>query len=134
MAISGPKFLCHSHLFDFDGVECFGDAGLPPEKQICRLWRYHYFSYCPGGIYFGTCYNEGQNIVQNAQSLLSLHYGRFEVIVINDGSKDDTLEKLIQSFELEKNKLRLQSGDRNQTCQRSIQIPKHVLSAIDRHR
>lgn len=40
-------------------------------------------------------YNEGQNIVQNAQSLLSLHYGKFEVILINDGSKDDTLEKLI---------------------------------------
>jgi biofilm PGA synthesis N-glycosyltransferase PgaC len=56
----------------------------------------------PGVSILAPAYNEGQNIVQNAQSLLSLHYGKYEVILINDGSKDDTLEKLIQSFELEK--------------------------------
>jgi poly-beta-1,6-N-acetyl-D-glucosamine synthase len=47
-------------------------------------------------------YNEGQNIVQNAKSLLTLHYGKFEVIIVNDGSKDDTLEKMIESFGLVK--------------------------------
>ncbi|MBA4298901.1 hypothetical protein SAMN03080617_00509 [Algoriphagus alkaliphilus] len=56
----------------------------------------------PGVSILAPAYNEGQNIVQNAQSLLSLHYGKFEVILINDGSKDDTLEKLIHFFELEK--------------------------------
>lgn len=56
----------------------------------------------PGVSILAPAYNEGQNIVQNAQSLLSLHYGKFEVIIINDGSKDDTLEKLIHSFELER--------------------------------
>jgi poly-beta-1,6-N-acetyl-D-glucosamine synthase len=56
----------------------------------------------PGVSILAPAYNEGQTIVQNAQSLLSLHYGKFEVILINDGSKDDTLEKLIQFFELEK--------------------------------
>jgi biofilm PGA synthesis N-glycosyltransferase PgaC len=56
----------------------------------------------PGVSILAPAYNEGQSIVQNAQSLLSLHYGKFEVILINDGSKDDTLDKLIQSFELEK--------------------------------
>lgn len=56
----------------------------------------------PGVSILAPAYNEGQSIVQNAQSLLSLHYGKFEVIIINDGSKDDTLQKLIDSFELEK--------------------------------
>lgn len=56
----------------------------------------------PGVSILAPAYNEGQSIVQNAQSLLSLHYGKFEVIIINDGSKDDTLAKLISSFELEK--------------------------------
>lgn len=56
----------------------------------------------PGVSILAPAFNEGQSIVQNAQSLLSLHYGKFEVILINDGSKDDTLEKLIRSFELEK--------------------------------
>lgn len=56
----------------------------------------------PGVSILAPAYNEGQSIVQNAQSLLSLHYGKFEVILINDGSKDDTLEKLIKHFELER--------------------------------
>ncbi len=56
----------------------------------------------PGVSLIAPAYNEGSNIVQNAKSLLSLHYGKFEVIVVNDGSKDDTLEKLVEFFELEK--------------------------------
>ncbi len=54
----------------------------------------------PGVSILAPAYNEGQSIVQNAQSLLSLHYGKFEVILINDGSKDDTLQKLIEAFQL----------------------------------
>ncbi len=56
----------------------------------------------PGVSILAPAYNEGESIVQNAQSLLSLHYGKFEVILINDGSKDDTLQKLIGAFQLEK--------------------------------
>lgn len=47
-------------------------------------------------------YNEGMTIVENVRSLLSLHYVNYEVMVVNDGSKDDTLEKLIKSFNLQK--------------------------------
>lgn len=56
----------------------------------------------PGVSILAPAYNEGQSIVQNVQSLLSLHYGKFEVILINDGSKDDTLQKLIDGFHLVK--------------------------------
>lgn len=47
-------------------------------------------------------YNEGKTIVDNAKSLLALHYNNFEVLIINDGSKDDTLQKLIDAFDLKK--------------------------------
>lgn len=47
-------------------------------------------------------YNEGATIIENVRSLLSLHYNNLELIVINDGSKDDTLEKLIGAYSLEK--------------------------------
>ena len=47
-------------------------------------------------------YNEGDVVVDNLKSFLSLQYPKFEVIVVNDGSKDDTLEKLIDNFDLKK--------------------------------
>jgi len=47
-------------------------------------------------------FNEGTNVVYNVQSLLSLTYPKFEVVIVNDGSTDDTLEKLIKEFELVK--------------------------------
>ena len=47
-------------------------------------------------------FNEGVNIVYNVKSLLSLTYPKFEIIIINDGSTDDSLSKLIKEFELVK--------------------------------
>jgi cellulose synthase/poly-beta-1,6-N-acetylglucosamine synthase-like glycosyltransferase len=47
-------------------------------------------------------YNEEKTIVESVRSLLSLEYPIFEVIVVNDGSTDLTLEKLIRFFHLEK--------------------------------
>ena len=46
-------------------------------------------------------YGEEATIAQSVRSLLSLHYPNFEVIVVNDGSKDDTLNQLISAFECE---------------------------------
>ncbi|MEO1012344.1 MAG: glycosyltransferase [Bacteroidota bacterium] len=45
-------------------------------------------------------FNEATTIVQNVKSLLSQEYPKFEVVIINDGSTDDTLEKLITEFSL----------------------------------
>ena len=47
-------------------------------------------------------YNESAGIIGSVRSLLSIEYPQYEVIVLNDGSKDDTLEKLIQEFQLKK--------------------------------
>lgn len=56
--------------------------------------------FAPSLSILAPAYNEGSTIVENVKSLMSLHYSNFEVIIINDGSKDDTLEKLIHNFEL----------------------------------
>lgn len=45
-------------------------------------------------------YNEGPTIVESVHSLLSLRYPQHEVIVVNDGSSDDTLERLKTEFDL----------------------------------
>lgn len=45
-------------------------------------------------------YNEEATCVQSVRSLLALEYADYEVLVINDGSKDGTLAALISAFEL----------------------------------
>ncbi len=45
-------------------------------------------------------YNEEATIVDSLRSLLGLRYPVFEVIVINDGSRDGTLAALIEGFQL----------------------------------
>ncbi|HDR68531.1 MAG TPA: glycosyltransferase family 2 protein, partial [Bacteroidaceae bacterium] len=47
-------------------------------------------------------YNESKSIIDNIRTMLSLYYNNYEVIVINDGSTDDSLEKMIKAYELEK--------------------------------
>lgn len=45
-------------------------------------------------------YNEESTIVDNIKSLLALNYPAHEVIVINDGSKDDTFKKIVEAYNL----------------------------------
>lgn len=45
-------------------------------------------------------YDEAATIVESLRSLLLLNYPRFEVVVVNDGSKDGTLEVLADAFGL----------------------------------
>ncbi|MGC8891286.1 MAG: glycosyltransferase family 2 protein [Candidatus Saccharicenans sp.] len=50
-------------------------------------------------------FNEENSIVQSVSNLLSLDYPAYEVIVINDGSTDETLSRLINHFRLKKTSL-----------------------------
>lgn len=47
-------------------------------------------------------YNESLNIIENVRSLLSSHYANYDVIIVNDGSHDNSLEKLIETYDLVK--------------------------------
>ncbi|MFM1886001.1 MAG: hypothetical protein RL026_1158 [Pseudomonadota bacterium] len=46
-------------------------------------------------------YNEERGIVESVRSLLRANYGEFEVVVINDGSADGTLQVLMEEFGLQ---------------------------------
>lgn len=45
-------------------------------------------------------YNEGLTIEENVKSLLSLNYNNYQAIVVNDGSKDNSMEILIKTYDL----------------------------------
>lgn len=47
-------------------------------------------------------FNEENTIIDNVRSLLSIHYPNYEVVLVNDGSKDRTLIRLIEEYDLEK--------------------------------
>ncbi|MFZ6010971.1 MAG: glycosyltransferase family 2 protein, partial [Bacteroidota bacterium] len=58
--------------------------------------------FAPGISLIAPAYNEGLTIIDNVKSLLSIMYNNFEVLIVNDGSKDDTLAKMITAFDLVK--------------------------------
>ena len=45
-------------------------------------------------------YNEEVGIVDSVHSLLNLNYPQLEIIIVNDGSKDKTLERAIEAFQM----------------------------------
>jgi cellulose synthase/poly-beta-1,6-N-acetylglucosamine synthase-like glycosyltransferase len=45
-------------------------------------------------------YNEQETIASSVRSFLNLHYPEFEVVVVNDGSKDDTMAVLKREYQL----------------------------------
>jgi cellulose synthase/poly-beta-1,6-N-acetylglucosamine synthase-like glycosyltransferase len=54
----------------------------------------------PGISIITGAFNEEVTIISNVRSLLTMNYPVFEVIIVNDGSTDKTLEKLINEFSL----------------------------------
>lgn len=65
-----------------DVGEIFAAAGAPPVTLIA------------------PAYNEEATCVEAVRSLLTLEYPNYEILVVNDGSKDRTMEVLIAAFDL----------------------------------
>ncbi len=45
-------------------------------------------------------YNEEATIVESVRAMLAMRYPDFEIVVIDDGSKDETVARLIEAFDL----------------------------------
>lgn len=69
-------------LRSLDVKETIAHAGAPPITLIA------------------PAFNEEATAVESVRSLLSLNYPEYEVVVVNDGSKDATVERLIEAFDL----------------------------------
>ena len=57
-------------------------------------------NYAPSVSVVVPAYNEEATIAESVRSFLALHYPLHEVVVVNDGSKDRTLEVLTEEFDL----------------------------------
>jgi cellulose synthase/poly-beta-1,6-N-acetylglucosamine synthase-like glycosyltransferase len=54
----------------------------------------------PSLTIIAPAYNESMTIVDNVRSLMSLHYGELTIVIVNDGSKDDTLQKAVEAYDM----------------------------------
>lgn len=74
----------HRHVAEFDrSVDMLSSATTPPVSIIV------------------PAYNEAAGIVDSVRSMSMLSYPRFEIVVVNDGSKDETLSRLMEAFRME---------------------------------
>lgn len=70
------------------------------DRQTIELKRvFHSIFYKPISILV-PAHNEEKNIAQSVHALLHMEFPEYEVVVINDGSTDETLAKLQETFDL----------------------------------
>ncbi|HEY9054159.1 MAG TPA: glycosyltransferase, partial [Rectinemataceae bacterium] len=73
-------------------------------RTSTRLWNLKTMSFLfkprilPGVSIIAPAYNEEKTIVESVNSLLNIKYPDHELVVVNDGSKDSTLETLIDYY------------------------------------
>jgi len=95
-------FLIVNGIYTFFGIlsikELYLNLKISTERRIRNILSSRAF-YRPISIIV-PAYNEEETIVSNVRALLSLHFPEFEIIVVNDGSTDRTLELLINEFNL----------------------------------
>ncbi len=65
-----------------------------------RLERLKSSPFTPPITLIVPAHNEEQGVVDSVRALLSLEYPELEVIVVNDGSSDNTLEELKKAYDL----------------------------------
>jgi cellulose synthase/poly-beta-1,6-N-acetylglucosamine synthase-like glycosyltransferase len=70
-----------------------------PERRLGLLWR-RYADLSPPISLLVPAYDEEKSIVDSLRSMLMLNYPNFEILAINDGSKDGTLQAVIDGFGL----------------------------------
>jgi cellulose synthase/poly-beta-1,6-N-acetylglucosamine synthase-like glycosyltransferase/phosphoglycerol transferase MdoB-like AlkP superfamily enzyme len=84
-------FYSTSEIRKYLHLNSFADFRIPAASE-----------HLPGISLVAPAYNETANIVENVRSMLSIHYNKLELIIVNDGSHDDSLQKLIDAYDLYK--------------------------------
>jgi cellulose synthase/poly-beta-1,6-N-acetylglucosamine synthase-like glycosyltransferase len=82
-----------------------GCATLEMRRHLLRIreetrWRVHRSRAAPSVSMLVPAHDEAATVVDSVRALLTLHYPNLEVVVVNDGSSDETLAILKRAFEL----------------------------------
>lgn len=80
----------------------FGIRRNRRDRSVDPAYDIHESPMIPGIAIVLPAYNEGPVIASSVRSLLSVEYPDFEVVAVNDGSSDDTVDRLQEAFDLER--------------------------------
>ena len=80
-------------------------AAIEMGRHMVRVWRENGWrilgsEVAPSLSMLTPAYNEAATVAQSVRALLTLQYPNLEVVLVNDGSSDDTLDVLQREFEL----------------------------------
>lgn len=95
MLINGSYLLIHA-------AALLGIRRETRERSIEPAYNLHESPFIPGIAVILPAYNEEPVITSSIRSLLSVEYPNFEVVVVNDGSTDGTLERVRADFDLQR--------------------------------
>lgn len=117
-------------------VLIFSYAGVLGQDMLWKSRQFTFFfekGMLPSISIIAPAFCEENTIIESINSLLNLKYSNYEVIVVNDGSTDNTLERLISYYELEKVDLPYESHLRTQPV-RGLYMNKYItkLKVIDK--
>jgi cellulose synthase/poly-beta-1,6-N-acetylglucosamine synthase-like glycosyltransferase len=88
---------CYAVLLVLSVPEIWEQTRLAEDEDFQRLMQ---SDALPPISVLVPAHNESATIEASVTAMLTLEYRNFEVIVVNDGSKDDTLERLRHAFDL----------------------------------
>ena len=78
-----------------------GSLSLYEQKQRQGLYNYVHHDYFLPITIIVPAYNESITIIDTVESLFDLDYRLYEIIVVDDGSSDDTAQCLIHRYHLQ---------------------------------
>lgn len=118
-------------LFSFLEIKDYKRTYNLPVEETAMLQS----SSLPSISILAPAFNEEANVVENVRSLLTVNYPSYEIVVINDGSKDNTLGRLLETFDMIKDDtLHYQAVPTKEV--RGVYISKHKayknLTVIDK--
>src|SRR5882757_8153121 len=88
---------CYAVLLIFSIPEIWEQTRLAEDEDFQRLMQ---SDALPPITLLVPAFNESATIESSVTAILTLEYRNYEVVVVNDGSKDDTMEQLRHAFDL----------------------------------